>query len=126
MERAITRILLQENYHVYGCSRSNSLNHRNFEFIQSDLNNLDAFTNVLNQEKHYNLRIFSGYPGVVDTNMQKDIRRSNPDKFPLFQQVTDYYTKNELSSANYISQKIIKIIQNPDHFISNIVNIRDF
>lgn len=217
--KAITKMLLKKNYDVYGYSRSNSLTHKNFNFRQSNLSDLnqvkkiklpninkesevilinnaatignilplnekldrdiiyeynlnlispvlmikkfinkypshnkliinissgaankaiaswstycsaksaiDAITNVLNVESYNNLNVFSFYPGIVDTKMQKDIRGSDPDKFPLYEKFIGYYRNNELFSANYVSQKIMKIIKNPGHFLSKNLNIKD-
>ena len=42
---------------------------------------LDSLTAVIAKEKHENLKILSISPGVVDTNMQEEIRDSNPIHF---------------------------------------------
>ena len=87
---------------------------------------LDMLTKVIEEEKHTNLIIFSIYPGVVDTNMQKEIRESNAEFFPIRQQFIDYYNKNELFLADFVAQKLYQIIAKNQDFEETILNLRDF
>ena len=87
---------------------------------------LDMLTKVIEEEKHTNLIIFSIYPGVVDTNMQKEIRGSNAEFFPIRQQFIDYYNKNELFLADFVAQKLYQIIAKNQDFEETILNLRDF
>ena len=91
----------------------------------SSKSGLDAITRVLSEELQKNYKVFSVYPGVVNTNMQEEIRRSDPDKFPLLSTFLSYYKKNELLSTNYVASEIIKIVENPDKFTSKMIDIRD-
>ena len=52
---------------------------------------LDSITKVIAKEQHQKLRIVSVSPGVVATNMQEEIRNSNPKNFPLHQNFINYY-----------------------------------
>ncbi len=87
---------------------------------------LDMFTEVIAEEKHKNLTIFSIHPGVVDTNMQKKIRESDAEFFPIRQQFIDYYSKNELFSADFVAQKIYQIIAKRVILTDVLVDLRDF
>ena len=87
---------------------------------------LDMFTEVIAEEKHKNLTIFSIHPGVVDTNMQKKIRESDAEFFPIRQQFIDYYSKNELFSADFVAQKIYQIIAKRVILPDVLVDLRDF
>jgi len=87
---------------------------------------LDMFTEVIAEEKHKNLTIFSIHPGVVDTNMQKKIRESDAEFFPIRQQFIDYYSKNELFSADFVAQKIYQIIAKRVVLTDVLVDLRDF
>ena len=87
---------------------------------------LDMFTEVIAEEKHKNLTIFSIHPGVVDTNMQKKIRESDAEFFPIRQQFIDYYNKNELFLADFVAQKLYQIIAKNQDFEETILNLRDF
>ena len=44
---------------------------------------LDMLTQVIAEENHKNLKVFSVHPGIVDTNMQKTIRCTEEHLFPL-------------------------------------------
>ena len=86
---------------------------------------LDRLTEVISEEQHKNLTVFSVHPGVVDTNMQAKIRSANGKTFPLLSKFTNYYNKNELENTSTIAQKINYIIQNRTKFSQNIISIRD-
>jgi len=86
---------------------------------------LDRLTTVLAEEKYNNLAVFSIHPGVVDTQMQEEIRRTDANLFPLLSKFTNYYNNNELENTNDVAKKIFYIIQNPTQFTKNILSIRD-
>ena len=87
---------------------------------------LDMLTEVIQKEKHENLKIFSIHPGVVNTNMQEEIRRSDANFFPIKQQFIDYYNKNELFSVDFVALKILQIIAKNEDLNEIILNLRDF
>jgi len=87
---------------------------------------LDMLTKVISEEKHKNLTVFSVHPGVVDTDMQKEIRESDINSFPLHQKFVDYYTNKELFSTNFVAFKLLQIIEKKDDFEEIILNLRDF
>ena len=87
---------------------------------------LDMLTKVILEEKHKNLTVFSIHPGVVDTDMQKEIRESDTNFFPLHQKFVDYYTNKELFSTIFVALKLLQIIQKKDNFEEIILNLRDF
>ncbi len=87
---------------------------------------LDMLTRVIHKEKHENLKIFSIHPGVVNTNMQEEIRRSDANFFPIKQQFIDYYNKNELFSVDFVALKIFQIIVKNEDLNEIILNLRDF
>ena len=87
---------------------------------------LDMLTEVIQKEKHESLKVFSIHPGVVNTNMQEEIRKSNADFFLIKQQFIDYYSKNELFSADFVALKIFQIIAKNEDFKEIILNLRDF
>ena len=86
---------------------------------------LDMLTQVIAEENHKNLTVFSVHPGIVDTNMQKKIRETKPDLFPLLSKFTNYYNNNELENTKTVAKKLYYIIQNFPEFTKNILSIRD-
>ena len=87
---------------------------------------LDMLTKVISEEKHKNLTVFSVHPGVVDTDMQKEIRESDMNFFPSHQKFADYYTNKELFSTNFVALKLLQIIEKKYDFEEIILNLRDF
>ena len=87
---------------------------------------LDMLTKVISEENHKNLTVFSVHPGVVDTDMQKAIRESDVNSFPLHQKFVEYYTNKELFSTNFVALKLLQIIEKKDDFEEIILNLRDF
>jgi len=86
---------------------------------------LDKLTNVIAEEKHENLIVFSIHPGIVDTEMQLQIRSANPNLFPLLQKFADYHNHNELENTTIVAEKLLYIIENHSKFHQNILSIRD-
>ncbi len=86
---------------------------------------LDMLTGVIAEENHKNLTVFSVHPGVVDTNMQSEIRNSDPKNFPLLSKFIDYYIQNELESTKIVAKKLFYIIENNTQFTENVLSIRD-
>jgi len=86
---------------------------------------LDMLTQVIAEENHENLTVFSVHPGIVDTNMQKNIRDTDPNLFPLLNKFTNYYNNNELENTGTVAKKLYYIIRNFTEFTKNILSIRD-
>lgn len=86
---------------------------------------LDKLTTVIAEEKHANLTIFSIHPGIVDTQMQAEIRNADVNSFPLLSKFTNYYNNNELEKPEIVAQKLLYIIQNHIKYSQNILSIRD-
>ena len=85
---------------------------------------IDMLTKIINEE-HPNIKAYSIYPGVVDTEMQKKIRETDIEKFALKDIFIEYFNNKELVDPKIISQKIYHILSNLDLFKSNMVSLRD-
>lgn len=86
---------------------------------------LEMFTKVLKEEKHKDLKVFSVQPGVIDTNMQEEIRKAKPQFFPLLKKFLKYKQHNQLEKPELVAQKILFIIKNSHKISKNIVSVRD-
>jgi len=86
---------------------------------------LDMLAQVIAEENHKNLKVFSVHPGIVDTDMQKTIRGTEEHLFPLLSKFTAYHSKNELETTTIAAQNLYYIIQNSNEFTKNILSIRD-
>ena len=86
---------------------------------------LDMLTEVINEENHDNLQLFSIHPGVVDTKMQYEIRNSDRRDFPLLDKFIAYYNDKELENIQDTAKKIYYILQNANKFSDNIISLRN-
>ncbi len=77
---------------------------------------LDLFSRTIyleEKEKNRLLRVYSVAPGVVDTPMQEQIRRADPNSFsahPLFLALKE---KNELTSVEKVVEKLMALLSKP-------------
>ena len=85
---------------------------------------LDMLTNIINEE-HKNVRALSIYPGIVNTEMQRNIREAKEEDFPLRQKFVDYYKNNDLSEPSTVAEKIFYIMSNLSKFDNNMISVRD-
>ena len=85
---------------------------------------IDMLTKIINEE-HPNIKAYSIYPGVVDTEMQRKIRDTDIEKFALKDIFVQYFNNTELVDPKIISQKIYHILSNLDLFNDDMVSLRD-
>tara|TARA_R110001592_G_scaffold219477_1_gene473821 strand:+ start:226787 stop:227494 length:708 start_codon:yes stop_codon:yes gene_type:complete len=76
---------------------------------------IDMFSEVLSID-HPEVRSYAISPGIVDTEMQGEIRRLAKSDFPDVDRFVEYKRKDELASADTVAAKLIKVIQNPEDF----------
>ena len=58
--------------------------------------------------------------------MQKEIRKSDSEFFPLHHKFMDYYANQELFSVKSVVFRILQIIAKKNDFDEIILNLRDF
>ena len=82
---------------------------------------------VFEEQKHakYPIKIYSVAPGVVDTEMQVEIRNSNEKDFSKHQYFVDLKANNELTSPEEVAKKYIRILNNTQDFKDCIFSLRD-
>jgi benzil reductase ((S)-benzoin forming) len=71
------------------------------------------------------VRIFSVGPGVVDTEMQTQLRRVSPEDFSQVHRFVEYKEKNQLAKPQDVAKKLIQIINFPERFEKVEINLRD-
>ena len=77
---------------------------------------IDMFSQVLQAENGYkanNIKIFSIAPGIVDTNMQQQIRDSKSNDFPHLEKFIGYKKNGQLTAPNSVAKKILEIAEKP-------------
>jgi benzil reductase ((S)-benzoin forming) len=73
------------------------------------------------QKEHEKFNIFSIAPGVVDTNMQMQIRNTKKENFSRVGDFINYKNKNELSSPENVSKKYLNLLSDIS-IIKNVVS----
>ena len=86
---------------------------------------LEIFSKVVSAENHNKLKIYSVHPGVVDTNMQKRIRKVSKSDFPLVDTFIDYHKNDLLVDPNEIAKKLLHIIKNNKKLNETVIFLRD-
>ncbi len=91
---------------------------------------MDMFSEVMAMEQKLrasDVRIFSVAPGVVDTEMQAQIREnSNLLNFSNFERFLALKDEHQLASPTEVAQKIALIIDQPEGFGQTILDVRKF
>ncbi len=91
---------------------------------------LDLFSETVrlefNLHQTENWFIHSIAPGVVDTEMQSEIRNSDPSEFKSLDRFIALKTENQLASPTAVAEKLFSVIQEPKQFESTILSVRDF
>ncbi len=72
------------------------------------------------------IRFFALSPGIVDTEMQGDIRLAPEDGFTLLQKFQDLKTQNQLNSPKETAEKIIHLIEHAEKFKEVLQDVREF
>ncbi|MBN1252855.1 MAG: SDR family NAD(P)-dependent oxidoreductase [Bacteroidales bacterium] len=89
---------------------------------------LDMFSLVAkadSDKKLYGFKIFSIAPGIVDTNMQNQIRETDKNDFSLLNTFVQYKNDNLLEKPQYTANQLVKIIKNPEKYNNVILDLRE-
>ena len=90
---------------------------------------LDMMSRVISEEqrtmnKDTNVLVFSVAPGIVDTDMQGEIRLSPKEQFPKRDAFIGYYENKELASSQSVAIKLKYILDCPESFQNTILDVR--
>ncbi|MBC3541322.1 SDR family NAD(P)-dependent oxidoreductase [Rufibacter sediminis] len=72
------------------------------------------------------VRVFSLSPGLIDTEMQEQIREADADQFSGVQQFRDYKTQGALVSPEEVAQKVIQLMREPSLAAGVVCSVRNF
>lgn len=89
---------------------------------------LDMFTEVVAVEKQKdknNLKIISVAPGIVDTDMQSEIRHADKRDFSRVDEFIEYKKENMLMSPEKVAEKYMRIINHEEQFPERVISVRD-
>lgn len=74
---------------------------------------LDMWTRCLAEEgRSQNISAISVAPGIVDTNMQVNIRSSKPKDFPLLPHFVDYHESGQLVKPEVVAKQLLDLVTN--------------
>lgn len=76
---------------------------------------IDMFSEVLALD-HPEIRCYAVAPGIVDTEMQGEIRRLAKNDFPDVDRFVEYKRNDELASADEVAEKLLKLVKSPEEF----------
>lgn len=72
------------------------------------------------------VHVFAVGPGVVDTKMQDELRKVDPDDFSMVGQFIEFKEKGELADPKDIAKKLTQIIDDPAKFDKVSFSVKDF
>ena len=90
---------------------------------------IDQMTRVMGVEQTNKINpvhTLSIYPGVVDTQMQGDIRNSKSEDFSNIEKFKDMKANNELASPQSVAQLVYKIDKDSSLDNGSVVTVRDY
>ena len=76
---------------------------------------VDNFTQALALEEKDRLRAYSVAPGVIDTDMQEQIRNSTEEQFPMVDKFHKLKKANTFNTPEFVAHELLKLVhsQNP-------------
>lgn len=77
-----------------------------------------------NSNSHF--RFFSVAPGIVDTQMQEEIRQADELDFPQIERFKSYKVNGDLSSPELVASKITYLLEHENEFQEVIQDVRNF
>ncbi|MEY3648183.1 MAG: hypothetical protein RLZ13_1068 [Bacteroidota bacterium] len=88
---------------------------------------LEMFSRVMDTEwRSEAFRVFSVAPGIVDTDMQQEIRGAQSADFPALARFRGYHSEGMLSPAAAVAEKIGYMLSHPDQFPEVVQDVRQF
>ncbi len=85
---------------------------------------LEMLTRVLNEE-HPEIESYAISPGIVNTNMQQDIRDAKPGLFPDQERFKNYFVQGELKSPEEVAAQIVYLLHNPNQIPQKVFSLRE-
>lgn len=90
---------------------------------------LDLFSRTVAAEQvdsTYPVKVISVAPGVVDTNMQDEIRSSNVEDFSSVEQFRKYKEEGNLFSPEMVATKLVEILNKDSIENGSVLDVRQF
>ncbi|MFO8236273.1 MAG: SDR family NAD(P)-dependent oxidoreductase [Bacteroidales bacterium] len=90
---------------------------------------LEMYARVIIDEQKENednpVKVFSIAPGIVDTEMQDEIREVEPENFPELDRFIQLKKEGNLEEPAIVARYFADVINNPDKFKDPLLDLRD-
>jgi len=88
---------------------------------------VDMYTRCIGMEQKGSnpVKIVAFYPGIIDTEMQGEIRRTSAEDFELVKEFIRYKESGELRDPDYVAQKVIEVMNDCEVKTGSIVHIKE-
>jgi len=91
---------------------------------------LDMFSENVQLEQSFlpkekQIKVYSVAPGVIDTQMQDQIRETSPEDFSNVEKFITLKENNELASPKGTANLLLKIIENRDNYSDVVLDVRE-
>lgn len=70
------------------------------------------------------VKVFAVAPGIVDTQMQAEIRQASPSDFSDLQRFKDYKKNGQLSDAQEVAENLMRIVNHPEKHQDTLLDVR--
>lgn len=90
---------------------------------------LDLFAGCVRAEQEneeYPVKVVSFIPGVMDTNMQKEIRTCQSEDFIQIERFIAFKEEGKLLSPDFVAEKVVDLLNSEGFGESSVVNIKDY
>ncbi|HPF93265.1 MAG TPA: SDR family NAD(P)-dependent oxidoreductase [Tenuifilaceae bacterium] len=86
---------------------------------------VDMLTKVIALENNNDkIKTFAVAPGIVDTQMQKEIRDTKQENFPDLSRFIGYKENKQLSNVTEVAEMLMRIVNNPHSYKEAILDVR--
>ena len=84
---------------------------------------------VFKEQEHFkdpiSIKVLSIAPGIVDTQMQEEIRKSDKMDFKMLDTFIKYKDENLLASTDDTAKKLINVMNQSGHFLEPLFDLRE-
>jgi len=90
---------------------------------------LDMYSRVLAEEqtaRKNGIKVIAIAPGIIDTQMQDEIRSAKSEDFPRLNDFVNYKAEKQLLSPDLVSEKIFLILLGIETIPETVISLRDY
>ena len=92
---------------------------------KAGLEMLTRSVSVEQDKKEFSVKVLSFDPGIIDTDMQNEIRKSNVEDFSQLERFKEFHKKGSLLTAEFVAVKLIKLLEENSFISGEFISIWD-